>query len=144
MRSHPSIRWLFPALALLSACTVPPTFSQFVDEFESPFLKTDPGGADGWTFFTGDGWARMDVVPSGKGTLSIIMDATSDTMGIWWALIRRRVSESMDLGRLRHPRTELRIEARIKSSHAPRRVNLHLNTQRTVDFHTHLMEFDIA
>ena len=38
---------------------------------------------------------------------------------------------------------ELRIEARIRVSHAPRRVNLHLNTQRTTDFHSHLMEFDI-
>ena len=28
-------------------------------------------------------------------------------------------------------------------SHAPRRVNLHLNTQRTTDFHSHLMEYDI-
>jgi hypothetical protein len=49
----------------------------------------------------------------------------------------------MDLRLLADPRFALRIEARIRVSHAPRRVNLHLNTQRTTDFHTHLMEFDI-
>jgi hypothetical protein len=38
---------------------------------------------------------------------------------------------------------EFCIEARIRVSQAPRRVNLHLNTQRTTDFHSHLMEFDI-
>ncbi|HYA48796.1 MAG TPA: hypothetical protein VEG35_03770, partial [Burkholderiales bacterium] len=74
---------------------------------------------------------------------SIVVDATKDRRGVWWALIKRRVSDRLDLSLLQRPGYALRIEARIRVSHAPRRVNLHVNTQRTTDFHTHLMEFDI-
>ena len=77
------------------------------------------------------------------GYASITVDATKDKRNVWWALIRRRVSSGMDLNLLNDSRYEFRIEARIRVSHAPRRVNLHLNTQRTTDFHTHLMEYDI-
>jgi hypothetical protein len=97
---------------------------------------------DGWEFFTGDGEARMQFVPR-DGYASIMVDATADRRNVWWALIKRPVSDGMDLGLLGSGGRELRIEARIRVSHAPRRVNLHLNTQRTTDFHTHLMEFDI-
>jgi hypothetical protein len=96
----------------------------------------------GWTFHTGDGLADMSFRPR-TGYASIDVDATKDKRGIWWALIRRRVSENIDLNRLSQPKYELRIEARIRVSQAPRRINLHLNTQRTTDFHSHLMEFDI-
>jgi hypothetical protein len=133
-------------LVLVFTCTV---FSlctasaQFLDAFDGNVLLMDRSGVKGWTFFTGDGSATMDFTLSGRGYASITVDATTDTRGIWWALIRRRVSEKMDLGRLRNPGYALRIEARIRVSDAPKRVNLHLNTQRTTDFHTHLMEFDI-
>jgi hypothetical protein len=118
-------------------------FAQFIDNFDGDSLSLDPSGVHGWTFFTGDGSAIMDFAQSGKGYTSISVDATKDKRGIWWALIRRRISEKMNLGLLSQPTHELRIEARIKVSHAPRRVNLHLNTQRTTDFHSHLKEFDI-
>jgi len=84
----------------------------------------------------------MDFVP-GDGYATIVVDAANDKQNVWWALIKRCVSADMDLARLRKPDYELRIEARIRVSHAPRRVNLHLNNQRTTDFHSHLMEFDI-
>jgi hypothetical protein len=117
--------------------------SQFLDDFNGAVLSRDQSAAKGWTFYTGDGSAVMDFLHSGEGYASITVDATKDKRGVWWALIRRRVSEDMDLRRLRDPHYELRIEARIRVSDAPRRVNLHLNTQRTSDFHSHLMEFDI-
>lgn len=50
---------------------------------------------------------------------------------------------NLDLRLLKDPKYALRVEARIRVSHAPKRVNLHLNTQRTMNFHAHLMEFDI-
>lgn len=117
--------------------------AQFRDGFTGDSISRDPSGINGWTFYTGDGSAVMDFSPSGRGHAAITVDATKDKRGIWWALIRRRVSKDMDLSRLSNPHCELRVEARIRVSHAPRRVNLHLNTQRTTDFHTHLMEFDI-
>jgi hypothetical protein len=120
-----------------------PLFAQFIDHFDGDSLALDPNGVHGWTFYTGDGSASMKFGQCDNGCAAISVDATSDRQGIWWALIRRRVSENMDLNLLSKPRHALRIEARIKVSHAPRRVNLHLNTQRTTDFHSHLMEFDI-
>jgi hypothetical protein len=85
----------------------------------------------------------MDFI-QGDGFASITVDATKDRRGVWWALIKRAVSDALDLSRLKDPGWALRVEARIRVSDAPRRVNLHFNTQRTTDFHTHLMEYDIA
>jgi hypothetical protein len=116
--------------------------AQFIDDFNESSIAKDPQAITGWAFFTGDGLATMDFVP-GDGFASVVVDATKDKRNIWWALIKRCVSADMDLGRLSKPEYEFRIEARIRVSHAPRRVNLHLNTQRTTDFHSHLMEFDI-
>jgi hypothetical protein len=118
------------------------TTAQFIDDFSNIPIVKDPRAIDGWAFFTGDGEATMDF-QQGDGYASILVDATKDTRNIWWALIKRRVSSNFDLSLLNKPGYELRIEARIRVSHAPRRVNLSLNTQKTVDFHTHLMEFDI-
>ena len=117
--------------------------AQFLETFDDPELRVDPSGVEGWSFFTGDGEATIDFRTSGKGHASILVDATRDRRNIWWALVKHRVSEGMGLEQLARPGWELRVEARVRSSHAPRRVNLHVNTQRTTDFHSHLMEFDI-
>jgi hypothetical protein len=133
-----------PTLALLLALTTAgPASGQFFEGFDAPQVATDPGGADGWAFFTGDGQATMQLFRGGEGYATVLVDATLDRRGVWWALIKRKVSDRMNLALLSQPGHELRIEARIRVSHAPRRVNLHVNTQRTTDFHTHLMEFDI-
>ncbi len=118
------------------------TSAQFIEDFNGP-LKKDPTGATGWAFFTGEGKAVMDF-RQGDGYASILVDATKDRRNVWWALIKRTVSGDLYLDRLKEQGYELRIQARIRVSEAPRRVNLHLNTQKTTDFHTHLMEFDIA
>jgi hypothetical protein len=117
--------------------------AQFLDEFNSVTTASDRSAVDGWSFFSGDGDATIRFEQGGPGYASIFVDATGDRRNIWWALVKRKVSEGMDLGQVSQPRYELRIEARVRVSHAPRRVNLHLNTQRTTDFHSHLMEFDI-
>jgi hypothetical protein len=135
-------RRLVLALAVVLAAAVPAR-AQFLDAFEGPSIALDPEALDGWAFFTGDGEATMDL-QAGEGHAQVTVDATRDRRGIWWALIKRRVSEDLDLDRLARPGYELRIEARVRTSHAPRRVNLHLNTQRTTDFHSHLMEFDLG
>lgn len=119
------------------------TEGQFLETFDDQDLRVDPSGVEGWSFFSGDGAATIDFRSTGKGHASILVDATRDRRNIWWALIQHQVSEGMDLERLARPGWEVRVEARIRSSHAPRRVNLHVNTQRTTDFHSHLMEFDI-
>ena len=127
---------------LAAACATPASaWAQFHDPFDG--VKLDPQGARGWRFATGDGEARMSLRPGGKGYASLRVDATRDRRGIWWALIEREVSDRMDLGRLGGSGREVRIEARLRVSHAPRRVNLQVLTQRTTDYHAHLMEFDL-
>jgi len=109
--------------------------AQFLEDFEQPLSAE-------WRTATGDGDAvsRIEIE---DGYSSIIVDATSDQRNVWWAIMQATLSQELDLEQLEQPGYEVRVEARIRSSHAPRRVNLHVNTQRTVDFHTHLMEFDI-
>lgn len=132
------------ALVLLAAAAlVPPAAAQFRDDFDGPSLPLDPAGAKGWGFLAGEGRAVMDFVP-GPGFATITVDATADERNVWWAFIKRDVSGALDLVRLKEPGWELRIEVRIRTSHAPRRVNLHFNTQKTKDFHSHLMEYDLA
>jgi hypothetical protein len=109
---------------------------QFRDDFNGPAIQ-------GWTCQTGDGAATIDF-RQGEGFGSILVDATSDQRGIWWAVIKRNVAGALDLRKLQEPRHAIRVEVRLRVSHAPRRVNLSLNTQKTRDFHKDLMEFDIA
>lgn len=109
--------------------------AQFLDDFSS-------GSVEEWTYFTGDGTATMEFQP-GNGFATILVDSTGDKRNIWWALIKRNVSAAIDLARLKEPNQELRISARVRLHDAPKRVNLSLNTQKTTDFHTNLMEFDI-
>ncbi len=116
---------------------------QFLDRFENSPLAFDTTAAKGWAYFTGDGQATMKFFSRGNGIASIIVDATRDKDNVWWALIKRHVSADMNLDLLCDPRYALRVEARIRVSDAPKRVNLHVNTQRTTDFHSHLMEYDI-
>lgn len=117
--------------------------AQFRDDFNGEKIALDTNGVKGWNFFAGDGSAVMDFSQSGKGYASISVDATKDKRGIWWALMKHRVSKDMDLHLLNNPKYALRIETRIRVNRAPKRVNLHLNTQRTTNFHSHLMEFEI-
>jgi hypothetical protein len=110
--------------------------AQFIDNFDGT------GMPKGWSFNTGDGTAKIGFKQH-NGIASIYVDATHDKLGIWWALIRRTLP-GIDIKKLSNPTYVLRIETRIRVSHAPRRVNLHVNNQRTTDFHSNLMEFDIS
>jgi hypothetical protein len=85
----------------------------------------------------------MDLRQGGAGYASVFVDGTTDKRGIWWALIERNLNGKLDLSLLKTPGYEVRIEARVRSSHAPRRINLQLATQRTTDDYSQLMEYDI-
>jgi hypothetical protein len=117
--------------------------AQFIDNFDGRLVLLDPEGIKGWLFRPGDGTATMDFRQGGDGYASIFVDATTDKRGIWWALIERKASDHMDLSLMQKPGHEFRIEARIRVSHAPRRVNLQVATQRSTDYDANLMEYDI-
>jgi len=109
--------------------------AQFLDSFNSKEIE-------GWFFFTGDGTVTMDFIQK-DGYARILIDATKDKHNVWWAIIKRDVSSYLDLNKLKDPSYELRVEAKVKVSNAPRRLNFMVNTQRTINFHKQLMEYDI-
>ena len=109
--------------------------AQFIDNF-------DKDKTEGWFYFTGDGLTSMNFTQK-DGFARILVDATKDKHNVWWALIKRDVTKHLDLSKLKDPSYELRVEAKIRVSNAPRRVNFMLNTQRTTNFHEHLREYDI-
>jgi hypothetical protein len=111
---------------------------QFREDFNA--LRTDPSGKQGWRYRTGDGLAAMELHQGGEGYASVVVDATADRRNIWWALVQREALQVMKS----QAGQEVRVAARIRVSDAPRRVNLQVQTQRTTDYHAHLMEFDIA
>ncbi len=130
---NPALPPLLPVLALLA--TPVACHAQFIDQFDQPKIE-------GWFSMTGDGFTTAELAPN-SGYASLKIDATRDPYGVWWALIKRDIAGSIDVAKLAAPATELRVEARVRSSHAPRRVNFMVNTQRTTDFHEHLREYDL-
>jgi hypothetical protein len=110
--------------------------TEFTDHFDQP-------SANFYSNNVGDGniHSRFIQIKPGIGTLKI--DATEDTHNVWWSAVERVVSENLDLGLLQQPDYALYGEARVRISHAPRRVNMRFQTQRTTDFHINLMEFDL-
>jgi len=109
--------------------------AQFVDSFNGE------GKPKGWRYRTGDGSANIQFKQH-RGIATIYIDATHDTLGIWWAIIHHRLPE-IDMKKLTSPGYHLRVEARVRSSTARKRINLCVNHQRTTDYHANLMEYDI-
>ncbi len=114
----------------------PLCYADFFDDFNNRSV-------DGWQTFTGDGNAQLKFLPM-DGFARMQVDAVKDQHNIWWTIIKRDVAQSLDMEKLKSPDYELRVEARVRPSHAPRRVNFMLNTQRTTDFHEHLREYDLG
>ncbi|MDZ7723337.1 MAG: hypothetical protein U5R06_11175 [candidate division KSB1 bacterium] len=109
-------------------------------EFKESFQNTS---LNGWSWFTGDGAVTMDFVRK-DGYARIKVDATQDRHNVWWAIIKRNVADDVDMKSLQKPGYELRVEAKVRLSCAPRRINFMVNTQRTTNFHKQLREYDIA
>jgi hypothetical protein len=109
--------------------------AQFLDSFNNKKIE-------GWFFFTGDGAVAMDFIQM-DGYARILVDATKDRDNVYWTLIKRNVTASLDLNKLKDPSFQLRVEAKVRVHNAPRRVNMMVNTNRTTNYHIDLMEFDI-
>jgi hypothetical protein len=109
--------------------------AQFLDNFNKKNIE-------GWFYFTGDGHAKMNFVQE-DGFARILIDATKDKDNVYWTLIKRDVTQWLDLSKLEDPDYQLRVEAKVRVHNAPRRLNMMVNTNRTTNFHIDLMEFDI-
>ncbi|MCF3649894.1 hypothetical protein [Synoicihabitans lomoniglobus] len=122
-------------LAVVATSLSSISHAQFRDDFDGSEIE-------GWFPVAGDGTATLEMQPN-DGFVRLHVDATPDEYGVWWSFIKRDISAELDLKKLADPAYELRVEARVRSSHAPRRVNFMLNTSRTTDYHEHLREFYI-
>jgi hypothetical protein len=140
MSPHPSVppASLAPLVILGLALTLPAAArGQFIDSFDAKTI-------DGWFTMAGDGAATIAFTPRAEtGFARMEIDSTADAYGVWWTIIKRDVTSHLDLAKLKDPAYELRVEARVRASHAPRRVNFMINTQRTTDYHEHLREYDL-
>src|SRR5690554_750961 len=124
-------------LSLSALLTLAPlSHADFVDNFDNKSVA-------GWQALTGDGDAQLTLLPM-DGFLRMQIDATKDQHTIWWTVIKQDVAQSLDMEKLQSPDYELRVEARVRPSHSPRRVNFMINTQRTTDYHEHLREYDLG
>ncbi|MDZ7717592.1 MAG: hypothetical protein U5K72_02080 [Balneolaceae bacterium] len=127
-------RW-FSSLMVLFLLGATASHSQFLETFDG-----EPKSE--WVTFTGDGEA-VSSLEWHDGFARFVVDATNDKHNIWWAIMRTLSADISDYEELAKPGYELKMEARVRSSHAPRRLNMQLRTQRTTDNYAHLMEFDI-
>lgn len=135
-----STRSASAATALASSLLCPPLASDAPAGFHDGF--DTPAAAAAWSTMTGDGDVRVRFSQS-HGIATIDVDARADRRNIWWALIRHPVTPAIDPHELERPDRELRIEVRVRTDTAPRRINLHANHSRTTDFHSHLREYDL-
>ena len=84
----------------------------------------------------------MDFIQK-DGYATISVDAAKDPYNVWYAITKRNVAPFLNLNKLKGVDTELRVEVRVRIYNPPHRVNIMVNTQKTVDFHHDLMEFEI-
>lgn len=135
-------RFVTASAILLLAVPAPLSARGFLEQFDGATLATDSLGRSGWAALTGDGEAKVALAQR-EGHATMTVDARSDRRGIWWAVIKRSVTPFIDPRALARPDRELRVEARVRSRIAPRRVNMSFNHSRTTDFHANLMEYDL-
>lgn len=121
--------------AALAVFFVSAVHGQFLERFEDEPVSE-------WITITGDGDAVSSLEWHSEFA-RFVVDATNDRQNVWWAIMRTNSIDVLDQNKLAEPGYELRMEARVRSSHAPRRLNMHLRTQRTVNNYSNLMEFDI-
>ncbi len=117
-----------------------PAAAQFREDFDATTPAFTSQGLPGWNAVTGDGTGIFtERIENGAATLRL--DARQDKRNIWYAFIHRDVSGPLNLDNLGKPGYGLRITARVKPSHGPRRVNLYLKSQSSDD--DFLREFDL-
>ena len=105
----------------------------FLDDFGKYESKREYSD---WKTYSGDGKVVSDFSINDKHALFTV-DASNDNYNVWWAIIKKEFSPNLQISSSLDSQMEIRVEASIKVSHAPRRVNLHFNTSRTTDYHTH-------
>jgi hypothetical protein len=129
-------------LALFSLWFLPMVnaHAEFHQDFQNPSDRA--GALSVWHATPGAGEATS-TLEVGSDYLRMKVDSTQDRRGVWWSIMGREISQYLDLETLAQPGHELRVKVRVRISHAPRRINLTFNTQRTTDFHQNKLQYEI-
>lgn len=115
--------------------------AQYREEFSGKTSVFRTNGLPGWSAITGDGEpVFMQRMHNGIATLKV--DATRDKRNIWYAFIHQNIWPQFNEVNLSDKGYRLHIEARLKPSHGPRRVNLYIKSTSSGD--DFLREFDLA
>ena len=135
------------AVKIAAVCAALFAFSQaasaeFLENFSGAKLALDSQSHKGWAAFTGSGEATVSFTQKNHHGFMTV-DARKDRRNIYWALIKRSISADIDANELARPDRELRLEAKLRISDAPRRVHFQINHTRTANVHINLREFDI-
>ena len=117
-----------------------PAVAQFREDFEAATPEFTSQGIPGWNAKTGDG-TGIFTQRIADGVATLRLDARRDKRNIWYAFVHRDASGPLNLDHLGKPGYGLRIAARVKPSHGPRRVNLYLKSLASGD--DFLREFDL-
>lgn len=130
-------------LSIVSATLILFTPIALTAQYRASFGTTNTSYAEnnlpGWRTATGDGHVIFkQKTENGKVVLQI--DPRNDKRNVWYAFMHQSISESIDIEKLKLPGYELRMEARVKASHAPRRINMYLTSLDAGGF---LREFDL-
>ena len=134
-------------LKIAAVCAALFAFSQaasaeFLENFSGAKLALDPQAHKGWAPFTGSGEATVTLTQKNHHGFMTV-DARKARRNIYWAIIKRSNSAGIDANELARPDRELRLEAKLRISDAPRRVHFQINHTRTANVHINLREFDI-
>lgn len=119
-------------LHVIACCSIQ---AQFYDDFNGNQIE-------GWFVMTGDGNAKMQFVQK-ENFARMYIDATADKHNVYWTLIKRDITKHLNLALMKDTMYQLRVEAKVRVHNAPRRLNFMVNTQRTVNYHLDLMEYDL-
>jgi len=113
--------------------------AQYRVDFNEDYQGFEPNNLKGWRTATGDGNIIFRQRTE-EGSVALVIDPSRDKRNIWYAFMHQSISDYIDLDKLGLPEYELRMEARVMPSHAPRRINMYLSSLDSGGF---LREFDL-
>lgn len=114
--------------------------AQYRVDFNEEYQGFEPNNLKGWTTRTGDGNIIFRQKTE-EGSVSLIVDPLKEKRNVWYAFMHQSISDFIDFKKLKQPEYELRMEAKVMASHAPRRINMYLSS---LDAGGYLREFDLG
>jgi len=95
-----------------------------------------------WVTHFGDG-AIVPSLEAKVGYMRFKVNAEGASHNVWWTIMISEIQPNKELGPLPEG-YKLWMEAEVRASHPFKRINMRLKSQRTVDHHADLMEFDLG